>query len=131
MGSRSGNSSSGWGMVQFINRQQRMLRTRAGWRLLCGIKLWFQGEQGGGLLKSKLPFMAAWEEKLGFVREEQIRLRVSTAWVMRRSHSWDGKLGSQEASPTQRWFLNVKITCSAALRKCLYGGTSWKLTLYL
>ena len=23
-------------------------------------------------------------------------------WAMRRSHSWDGKLGSQEAKPAQR-----------------------------
>ena len=30
-------------------------------------------------LKSKFPFMEAWAEILGFVREERIRLRVRTA----------------------------------------------------
>ena len=56
----------------------------------------------GVALKSKFLLMAAWAERLGFVREEQSRLRVSTAWGVRRSHYWEGKLGSQEASPAQR-----------------------------
>ena len=60
------------------------------------------GGARGVALKSKLPFMAAWAERLGFVREERSRLRVRTDWGMRRSHSWDVKLGSQEASPAQR-----------------------------
>ena len=53
-------------------------------------------------LNSKLPLMTAWAERLVFVWEEWGRLRVSTAWGMRRYHSWEGKLGSQEASPVQR-----------------------------
>ena len=60
------------------------------------------GGARGVALNSKLPFMAAWAEMLGFVRDEQSRLRVWTSWGMRRSHSWDVKLGSQEASPAQR-----------------------------
>ena len=51
--------------------------------------------------------MAEWAERLGFVWEDESRLRVITAWGMRRSHSREGKLGLQEASPAQRWFLNV------------------------
>ena len=66
------------------------------------IKTLVPGGARGMVLKSKLPFMAAWAEKLGFVQEERIRLRLRTAWGMRRSHYWDGKLGSQEASPAQR-----------------------------
>ena len=53
-------------------------------------------------LKSKLSLMAAWAERLGFVREERSRLRIITAWGMRRSYYWEGKLGLQEASPAQR-----------------------------
>ena len=60
------------------------------------------GGARGVALKSKFPFMVAWAERLGLVREERSRLRVSNAWGMRQSHYWDGKLGSQEASPTQR-----------------------------
>ena len=60
------------------------------------------GGTRGVAFKSKFPLMAAWAERIGFVREERSRLRVITAWGMRRSHSWDGKLGSQEASPSQR-----------------------------
>ena len=68
--------------------------------------LWIKNLVPGGArgvaLKSKLTFMAAWAEKLGFVREERSILRVMTSWGMRRYHSWDGKLGSQETSPEQR-----------------------------
>ena len=59
------------------------------------------GGARGVALKSKLPLMPAWTERLGFVWEERRRLRVSTAWGMRRSYYWEGKLGSQEASTTQ------------------------------
>ena len=60
------------------------------------------GGARGVALKSKFTFMAAWAVRLGFVREERSRLRVRTAWGTRRYHSWDRKLGSQEASPAQR-----------------------------
>ena len=53
-------------------------------------------------LKSKLPFMAAWVERLGFVREEWSTLRARTAWGIRRPRYWDGKLGSKKAIPAQR-----------------------------
>ena len=42
------------------------------------------GRARGVALKSKLPLMAAWEKRLGFVQEDQIWLRVSTAWGTRR-----------------------------------------------
>ena len=60
------------------------------------------GGERGVALKSKLPLMAAWAERIGFMRGERSRSRVSTAWGMRRSHSWEGKLGLQKASPAQR-----------------------------
>ena len=60
------------------------------------------GGARGVALKSKLPFIAAWEERLGYVREERSRLRVKTDWGMRCSHSWDVKSESQEASSVQR-----------------------------
>ena len=53
------------------------------------------GGASGVALQSKLPFMESWEERLGFVREERSILRVRTACGMIRSHSWDGKFGSQ------------------------------------
>ena len=66
------------------------------------IKTLVPGGARGMALKSKLSFMAAWAEMIRFVREARSRLRLRTAWGMRRSHSWDGKLGSQEASTAQR-----------------------------
>ena len=60
------------------------------------------GGARGLALKSKFPLMSTWAERIGFVREYQIRLRVITAWGMRRYHYWERKLGSQEASPAQR-----------------------------
>ena len=67
--------------------------------------------------------MAAWAEKLGFVREDQIRLRVRTAWGMRRSHSWEGKLGSQEASPAQKVIIEcADRTFSGIAAVGIWGG---------
>ena len=56
-------------------------------------------ETRGVSLKSKFPLMSVWLERLGFVREYWSRLRVITSWGIRQYHSWEGKLGSQEASP--------------------------------
>ena len=53
-------------------------------------------------LKSKFLLMDVWAERLGFFQEEWSRLIVITSWGMKRSHSWEGKLSSQEASPAQR-----------------------------
>ena len=58
-------------------------------------KTFVRGGARGVALKSKFLVMAAWVEMLRFVREGHSRLRVITAWGMRRSHSWEGKLGSQ------------------------------------
>ena len=60
------------------------------------------GGARGVALKSKFPLMAAWSERLGFVQEDQSRLRVITAWWVSRSHSWEENLGAQEASLAQR-----------------------------
>ena len=67
--------------------------------------LWTKNLVPGGAmgvsLKPKLPLMAVWAESIGFVQEERSRSRVSTAWGVRLSHSWEGNLGSQEVSPVQ------------------------------
>ena len=60
------------------------------------------GGARGVVLKSKFLLMAAWAKSLGFVQKELSRLRVMTAWGIRRSHYWEGKLGLQEACPAQR-----------------------------
>ena len=65
-------------------------------------KTFVPGGERGVALKSKLPLMAEWAERLGFVREDRSRLIVMTAWGMRRYHSWEGKLGLQGASLAQR-----------------------------
>ena len=46
------------------------------------------GGARGVALKSKFLLMAAWAERIVFVREDRIRLRLITAWGMRRYHSW-------------------------------------------
>ena len=61
-----------------------------------------KGGAMGLALKLKFMLMAAWAERLGFLREDRSRLRVITAWGTRQYHSRDGKLGSQEASLVQR-----------------------------
>ena len=37
-----------------------------------------------------------------------------------------GKYGSVEQITTMKWYLNVLITRSTALRKCITGGDGWK-----
>ena len=51
------------------------------------------GGARGVVLKLKFPLMAVWAERLGFVWEDWSRLRVITAWGVRRSHYWERKLG--------------------------------------
>ena len=85
----------------------------------------------GVSLKLNFLLISVWSERLGFVLEYWSRLRVMKAWGVRRYHSWEVKLGLQEASPEQRLFLNVRIARSAALRRWVYKGTSWKSTLYV
>ena len=60
------------------------------------------GGARGVALKAKFLLMAVWAEKLKRVREDQSRLILITAWGVRRSHSWDGKLELQEVSPEHR-----------------------------
>ena len=81
------------------------------------------GGASGLSLKSKFMLMAVWAESLGFVREERRRLRVIRAWGMRKSHSSEGKLGSQEAILAYKLFLNMQIARSALLWRLVYGRT--------
>ena len=62
------------------------------------------GGARGVELKSEFPLMYVWAEILGSVQEYWSILRVITAWGVRRSHYWEGKLGSQEAIPAQKFF---------------------------
>ena len=80
------------------------------------------GGARGVALKWKFTLMAAWAVRIGLVPEERRRLIVRTAWGMRQYYSLEGKMGFQEASSAQTWFLNVQIARSAALRQWVYGG---------
>jgi hypothetical protein len=85
-----------------------------------GCHVWALFPAGGarGLwLKSKLPFRQAYADSLGWRREEQSKLRMMSAWGMRRSHSVSGNLGSHVASPEQKWIFQVWMALSAALRR--------------
>ena len=59
------------------------------------------GGERGVALKSKFLLMDAWAERLMFVWEDWSMLSVISAWGMRQTHYWEGKLGSQEASLVQ------------------------------
>ena len=50
---------------------------------------------------------------------------VISVWGSRRHHKCSGKLGFTH-SAAMKWFLNVRIALSAALRRCMPGGASWK-----
>ncbi len=53
---------------------------------------------------------------------------MRSACGMSRSHSARGNFGSQVASPALKWFFQVWMARSAALRRWTWGGTSWKFT---
>ena len=64
------------------------------------------------VLKSKVPLMAVWAERLGFVQEERIRLSVSPAWETRRYHSWEGNFGGVAAVGIRGNKLEVNVVLS-------------------
>lgn len=52
------------------------------------------------------------------------------AWVKSSDHRFIGNCGLTEHSPAMKWFLNVRMARSAALRLCTCGGTNCRLTLF-
>ena len=72
------------------------------------------GGANGVLLKLKIPNRKAFAERAGLVLEERRRLRVSSAWKSRRSHSPRGKSGGKEARLAKKWCLKVWMARSAA-----------------
>ena len=79
----------------------------------------------GVRLKSKLPFRHAYADSFRCRRDERNRLSVGSACSHMRSHSETGKSGSQVARPALKWFFQVWIARSAALRRWTWGGTNW------
>ena len=57
----------------------------------------------------------------GSTRDPRIRLRVISVCGKIASHDCRGKSLS-----TVKWFLNVRLALSAALRRLEWGGTYWK-----
>ena len=59
--------------------------------------------------------MAAYAESLGVLLEVSNRFRVMVACGSRRSHSWDGYLGSVAQRPAIEWSLKALMALSAVL----------------
>ena len=80
-------------------------------------------------LKSNGPKTYAYVDSLGLTQDERRRLSVIVACKIKRSHSCNGKSGSQVARPAKKWFLKVRIALSAALRWCIFGGANLNVFL--
>ena len=89
------------------------------------------GGGNGVALKLKCPKVAACAESDGLRRDERRRLSVSMHCKRSLSQNEAGKCGSYLHRPALRWFLNVMIALSAALRRWRYAGTNWCFTFDL
>ena len=89
------------------------------------------GGASGVAAKLKMPYTAVCADSAGLRRDARNRLSVSVHCGMRRSHSFMGYLGSMVQRPAIRWFLYVRMALSAAFLLWIWGGTSWKDTLFL
>ena len=81
----------------------------------------------GVQLKPKAPQSCAWAEIRGLMLEAQSKWSVTCTCLSMRSQSCIGNFGSVPQRTAIKRFLNVRIACSAALRRCIFGGESWKL----
>ena len=65
------------------------------------------------------------------MREPRSKLRVMSACGRSFSHRIKGKSGSVLQRPAMKWFLKVRMARSAALRRWMWGGASWKSMSWL
>lgn len=86
------------------------------------------GGANGVQLKSKVPCSCPYADRWGLSRDVRSRFKVMLAWGTRVSQRYNGKFGSVVQCPATKWFFQVQIARSAALRQCMPGGTSWKST---
>jgi hypothetical protein len=64
-------------------------------------------------------------DNCGLILDPRRMLSVSNACGRSLSHKCSGNIGSHDANPAIKWFLNVCIALSAALRRWMCGGTNW------
>ena len=74
------------------------------------------GGEMGVALKSNFPLMAAWAERIGFVREERRRLIVVTAWGM----IWYPLLGVKVGVARGKADAKMILECV----DCTFGGVA-------
>ena len=74
-------------------------------------------DANGVLVKSRSPLICAYADNDWLIRDPRRRLRVIVDWRIIKYHKSIGKAGSVEARPARKWFLNVRIARSAALRR--------------
>ena len=82
------------------------------------------GGANGVVLKSSMPCSCSWAERFGLILDVCNMFNVSSAWSSRQHHRCRGKFLSTEHKPLMKWFLNVHIAHSAALRRWICGGVS-------
>ena len=72
----------------------------------CSVVLWTRTRVPGGArgvwLKLKLPKVAAYAERLGWIREECRRFKVMSHCGNSLSHFWIGKIGSSVDIPARK-----------------------------
>ena len=79
-------------------------------------------------LKLNLPNISAYAEREGLRLADLNKLMVLLQCGRSRSHYLEGNFGSQVYNSGIRWFLYVRMARSAALRRYIYGCTSWYST---
>ena len=82
------------------------------------------GGVSGVQLKLKMLISFSWAERFGLMMDLYIRFRVIVAWSNSLYQSWNVKYGFTLHNLEIKWFFNVHISHSSALRLFMFGGTS-------
>ena len=90
-----------------------------------------RGGARGVVLKLKFPLIAAWRESIRFVQEDWSRLRVISAWGMRRYNSWGRKVRVARSESGEKVIFECADRSFCGVAAVGIRGTSLKSTLYL
>ena len=82
-------------------------------------------------LKLNIPQSCLWADIFGLILDLRIRFRVIVDWFKSIPRSFNVKSVLTLQNNAMKWFLNVCVAHSDALRWCMFGGNNWKSMFYL
>ena len=90
----------------------------------------FIGGANGVQLKLKMTKSCSWVDRFVLNLDLRIRFRLVVDWSKSLYHNCNGEFLLTLHNTSTKWFLNVRIDRSNALRWCMFDGTNWN-TIFL